>query len=175
MEIKMKKLLSFILILFGSIFITTTSADAVFSNPTSIRVYVESHQSSSVADEAMKAWTSATKGHIKFVKAKKPEEVQIYVRFVKNIGKNTGSNTIGLTHHMYANGRQLELIEISEKAPNGRLFSHDARLRVMIHEFGHALGLNHTNDPKSVMYPTKGVKTISSDDVRTLQYLYGWE
>jgi predicted Zn-dependent protease len=122
----------------------------------------------------MSAWTNATGGKIKFKKAAKPDDVQIYVRFVKNIGKSTNSNTIGLTHHIYSNGRELELIEISEKAPNGRLFSRDARLRVLIHEFGHAIGLDHSNNPKSVMYPTKGSKAILPDDVKTLKYLYGW-
>ena len=171
----MKKIMLFIFLLFSFLFVTPTIADAVFTNPTSIRVYVESHPSSSIATEAMNAWTGATNGKIKFKKASKPEDVQIYVRFVKNIGQSTGTNTIGLTHHMYANGRQLELIEISEKSPNGRLFSRDARLRVLIHEFGHALGLEHNGNSKSVMYPTKGSKTITSDDVRTLQYLYGWK
>ena len=76
---------------------------------------------------------------------------------------------------MYANGRTLEIIEISEKAPDGRLYSRDARLRVMIHEFGHALGLEHSTNPRSVMYPSKGAKTILPDDVRTLKYIYGWK
>ena len=171
----MKKVLFFILLIFGFLFFVSPNAEAKFANPDSIRVYVEPHPSAFIADEAMAAWTKATNGKIKFKKATKPEDVQIYVRYVKNIGKSTNSNAIGLTHHMYANGRTLELIEISEKSPNGRLYSRDARLRVMIHEFGHALGLEHSTDPKSVMYPTKGTKIISQDDVRTLKYVYGWK
>ena len=170
----MKKILFFILLISGFLFLVSPNAEAIFANPESIRVYVEPHSSAFIADEAMSAWTKATAGKIKFKKATKPEDVQIYVRFVKNIGKSTDSNAIGLTHHIYANGHRLELIEISEKAPNGRLFSRDARLRVMIHEFGHALGLEHSTDPKSVMYPTKGTKIIHADDVRTLKYIYGW-
>jgi hypothetical protein len=171
----MKKVLFFILLIFGFLFIISPKTEAIFSNPDSIRVYVEDHPSDFIASEAMNAWTSATGGKIKFKKAAKPEDVQIYVRFVKNIGKSTNSNTIGLTHHLYANGRTLEIIEISEKAPDGRLYSRDARLRVMIHEFGHALGLEHSTNPRSVMYPSKGAKTILPDDVRTLKYIYGWK
>lgn len=171
----MKKVLFFILLIFGFLFIISPKTEAIFSNPDSIRVYVEDHPSDFIANEAMNAWTSATGGKIKFKKATKPEDVQIYVRFVKNIGKSTNSNTIGLTHHLYANGRTLEIIEISEKAPDGRLYSRDARLRVMIHEFGHALGLEHSTNPRSVMYPSKGAKTILPDDVRTLKYIYGWK
>ena len=171
----MKKLLIFVLLFFGFLFVTDLKTEARFDNPESIRVYVEQHPSSFIADEAMNAWTTATKGKIKFKKATKPEDVQIYVKFTKNIAKNTGSNAIGLTHTIYANGRLLEVIEISEKSPNGRLYSRDARLRVMIHEFGHAIGLkDHSTNPKSVMYPTKGAKTILPDDVRTLKYIYGW-
>ena len=171
----MKKLLILIFILLGLLIFAPNKSEAIFTNPTSIKVYVEPHPSASIASEAMNCWTTATNGKIKFQKKSKPEDVQIYVRFVKNIGKSTNSNTIGLTHHIYSNGKQFKLIEISEKAPNGRLFSHDARLRVLIHEFGHALGLDHTSNPKSVMYPSKGSKTITPDDIRTLQYLYGWE
>lgn len=170
----MKKLWCFIFLVFGFLFLISPNVEAKFSNPDSIRVYVEPHPTSFIADEAMSAWTKATAGKIKFKKVTKPEDVQIYVRFVKNIGKATNSNAIGLTHHLYANGHSLEVIEISEKAPNGRLYSRDARLRVMIHEFGHAIGLEHSTDPKSVMYPTKGTKIISQDDVRTLKYVYGW-
>jgi predicted Zn-dependent protease len=171
----MKKVLFFTFLILGFLFLVSPNAQAIFANPESIRVYVEPHPTSFIADEAMSAWTKATAGKVKFKKATKPEDVQIYVRFVKNIGKSTNSDTIGLTHHLYANGHRLELIEISEKSPNGRLYSRDARLRVMIHEFGHALGLEHSTDPKSVMYPSKGAKTILPDDVRTLKYVYGWK
>ena len=104
----MKKLLCLILLIFGFLFLISPKSEAVFNNPDSIRVYVESHPSASIATEAMNAWTSATGGKIKFKKAAKPEDVQIYVRFVKNIGQATNSNTIGLTHHIYANGRTFD-------------------------------------------------------------------
>lgn len=169
----MKKI--FVTVLFVLLFGFGLRANAVFSNPDSIRVYVEPHSSAFIADEAMRAWTTASGGKIKFKKVTKPEDVQIYVRFIKNIAKSTDSNAIGLTHHLYANGRTLEVIEISEKAPNGRLYSHDSRLRVMIHEFGHALGLDHSNNSRSVMYPAKGSKTIQPEDIQTLKNLYGWK
>ena len=170
----MKKIFFLILLVFGFLFVISVKTEARFANPDSIRVYVEPHSSAFIADEAMSAWTKATNGKIKFKKVTKPEEVQVYVKFTKNIAQSTNSNAIGLTHSIYMNGRYLKVIEISEKSPNGRLYSRDARLRVMIHEFGHAIGLEHSTDPKSVMYPTKGAKTILPDDVRTLKYVYVW-
>ena len=47
----------------------------------------------------------------------------------------------------------------------------------MTHEFGHSLGLAHSFDKRSVMFPYyKGYETnfaLSKDDIRGIQSLYG--
>jgi hypothetical protein len=43
---------------------------------------------------------------------------------------------------------------------------------IVRHEIGHALGLNHANDPSSVMYREAATFTISESDRATLRLLY---
>lgn len=44
---------------------------------------------------------------------------------------------------------------------------------VTMHELGHALGLNHSNDTSSIMYPTnQGIKSLSDADIAGLKAIY---
>lgn len=41
------------------------------------------------------------------------------------------------------------------------------------HELGHLLGLEHSLNRESVMYPSVGARTLSADDIERIQRLYG--
>ncbi|XP_024430376.2 macrophage metalloelastase [Desmodus rotundus] len=49
---------------------------------------------------------------------------------------------------------------------------------IAVHEFGHSLGLGHSNNPKAIMFPTVSYVNLntfhlSPDDIRGIQFLYG--
>jgi len=54
--------------------------------------------------------------------------------------------------------------------------AYPPRLSAAIHEVGHALGLNHTENKNSVMYPVdQGITALSEQDINNLRKIYPTE
>jgi len=81
---------------------------------------------------------------------------------------------IGVTERMHTKEFWIASarIEIANHDSTGRLIPSRMIAGTLRHEIGHALGLNHANDPTSVMYYQAATATISTSDRATLHMLY---
>ena len=83
-----------------------------------------------------------------------------------NVGNQLGSR---YSEGLYESRNGAQTITIFHFADKDRL------VRVLAHEFGHALGLQHNNNPQSLMYPLNQAVdlTLSPEDVRALRQRCG--
>ncbi len=64
-------------------------------------------------------------------------------------------------------------IRLAVTGPDGRRLDRAAALMVAVHEFGHAIGLGHSDNPRDVMFATPRTATLSDRDRRTAELIYG--
>lgn len=63
-------------------------------------------------------------------------------------------------------------IQVAMHDPKGRVFTPSELIGIVRHEAGHALGLGHSPDTTSMMYPEERVHDITAADMQTLRLLY---
>ncbi|MBI2005561.1 MAG: matrixin family metalloprotease [Candidatus Aenigmarchaeota archaeon] len=95
--------------------------------------------------------------------------------------KEKASDTLGNTDLKFVNISGLGLIQNAKiellTRSDSKQLSETDMTNLALHEIGHALGLNHSNDENDIMYPilvvpSKEIKQISAAEIQKLQDAY---
>jgi predicted Zn-dependent protease len=180
----MKKILLIITFLFISLAVFTTRAFAVegiWTNPKGIKVYIPQNNLAVTMSHAFEEWQRKTNGYFTFQFVNTKSTAQIEVKFMESgipeICKVKGAlgctRTATVENHM---GKRIKhaIVYISSKSNNGKLMTHTEIYTIMLHEVGHALGMGHTKDPKSIMHAGTNQSMAVKQEIQTsdLNLLY---
>ena len=170
----MKKFFVFILI-----FLTATICVFALERPRwvgqPIYVYIPQYGNMSVLmRQAFMAWQNQSKSLVRFKFVDKPSNANIEVEFVDFVSNCNSADAVGCTELSTRNGQYYKAyVTIGTKeyqrSYEGGRYSRKIVTRtknhiygVMLHEVGHAIGLEHSSSQNSIMYPY---------DLDSMQYL----
>lgn len=105
-------------------------------------------------DYAFRVWGKAD-SRIKFEYVSSVSGADITFSFEDNLMEKYDENFLGITNYEYADNNIIKLsnIEISMQSAGGEKLTDGVVKATIIHELGHAIGLDHSNDKNDIMYP----------------------
>lgn len=115
---------------------------------------------------AMDVWRKAD-DRIQYKFVKSPDDADITVVFIENLGAKYKDDYLGLTDYDTNKNKEINLsrIQISLIKNGDEKISAGEIKATIIHELGHAFGLGHSDNKKDLMYPY-----ISSDHTADMFY-----
>lgn len=157
--------------------------DLHWNNAQTIKVYIPHHPYELTIRHAFEYWDRAIGAQLHFIMVNRPELAQDVVIFVDRLeGNKVGLAEKTYRTKTYSSGKKVsELtglkIYIALKDPDGENMTKNQIYTIALHEIGHSLGLGHSDDPKSIMYPNAyeyGIMEVTKQDIINLYKLYGW-
>lgn len=184
----MRKLVAIILSFFTCVFMLCTevfAANGIWFKTKDLKVYIPPKDMlTTTMTHAFQEWQRKTNNYFTFEFVGTKSTANIEVIFmdggIPEVCNDHGAlgctRTITTENHLGKRIRKAT-VYISRKSNTGRVMSNTQVYTIMLHEIGHALGLNHTKEPTSIMFAgtnqTMAVKQeIQVSDLNLLYDLY---
>ena len=158
------------------------AASAIWANPKGLKVYIPPKDMlTTTMLHAFQEWQRKTNNYFTFQYVNTKSTAQIEVMFVDSgipdVCRDDGAlgctKTSMVENHLGQRIRKAT-VYISRKSNNGKVMSNTQVYTIMLHEIGHALGLNHTENPQSIMYAGTNQSMAVKQEIRVsdLNLLY---
>ena len=177
---KLKRIFLFSIIALFSCCMSISDA-IIWDNPKNIAVYIpQGDDKTALMKKAFEEWQKKTQNNFVFKFVNSAAESNITVVFAeKNLDYYCGqSSALGCTKLSIYDGMPQETVYIVKRSPKGLLLANSQLYTIMRHEIGHALGLEHSQDIHTIMYPLTNLhislrQDIRNNDIKDLYKIYG--